>query len=261
MAKFFPLFSSSKGNASFVGSKSKGFLIDAGVSCKKILNALACNDIDKTAVKGIFITHTHSDHVKGLKVLSKQLKVPVYGSSLTLEMLSHQDSVAPDVPLCPVNTNAVECADCLISAFPTMHDAVGSVGYRIQTSDNKLCAVCTDLGIVTPQVKNALTGCDMVLLEANYDPSMLWNGLYPYELKRRITSEYGHLSNQDSAQFADYLIRSGTTRLLLGHLSPHNNTPVLASRAVSEGLQAFRLNYDYLLGIAPAESAGGAVIF
>ncbi|MBR7084868.1 MAG: MBL fold metallo-hydrolase, partial [Oscillospiraceae bacterium] len=77
MAKFFPLFSSSKGNASFVGSNAKGFLIDAGVSCKKILNALACNDIDKTAVKGIFITHTHSDHVKGLKILSKQLKVPV----------------------------------------------------------------------------------------------------------------------------------------------------------------------------------------
>jgi phosphoribosyl 1,2-cyclic phosphodiesterase len=142
-----------------------------------------------------------------------------------------------------------------------MHDAPGSVGYRIHTSDDKLCAVCTDLGVVTPQVKNALTGCDMVLLEANYEPSLLWNGSYPPELKHRITSEYGHLSNQDSAQFADYLIRSGTTRLLLGHLSPHNNTPLLASKTVSEGLHDLRVNYDYLLGIAPVEATGGAVIF
>lgn len=261
MAKFYPLFSSSKGNASFVGAKSKGILIDAGVSCKKILNALSCNDIDKKAVKGVFITHTHSDHVQGLKVLLKYLKIPVYGSETTLEMLSHQDYIPPDIQLCPINTNAVECADCQITAFPTMHDAPGSVGYRIRTSDNSLCAVCTDLGVVTPQVKKALTGCDMVLLEANYDVSMLWNGQYPYDLKCRISSNYGHLSNQDSAQFADYLIRSGTTRLLLGHLSPHNNTPLLASRTVTEGLHDFRLNFDYLLGIAPTEAAGGAVIF
>jgi phosphoribosyl 1,2-cyclic phosphodiesterase len=261
MAKFFPLFSSSQGNASFIGSPKAGFLVDAGASCKKILNALSCNQIEKSAVKGIFITHTHSDHIKGLKVLTKQLKIPVYGSETTLKVLDEKEQIAPDIKTISVDTDAVECAGCEITAFPTMHDADGSVGYRIQTSDSRLCAVCTDLGVVTPEVKNALTGCDMVLLEANYDPSMLWNGMYPYELKQRITSKYGHLSNQDSAKFADYLIRSGTTRLLLGHLSPHNNTPLLASQAVTEGLKAFRMNYDYLLGIAPAESAGGAVIF
>jgi len=261
MAKFYPLFSSSSGNASFIGSKSEGILVDAGASCKKILNALNCNEIQKSAVKGIFITHTHSDHIKGLKVLSKQLKAPVYGSQTTLEILEHGGHLLPDVPAVPIDTRAVSCGGCEITAFPTMHDASGSCGFHIHTADNKHCAVCTDLGIVTPEVKTALKGCDMILLEANYDPSLLWNGIYPIELKRRITSQYGHLSNQDSAQFADFLIRNGTTRLLLGHLSPHNNTPNLAAQTVVQNLHDFKQNIDYLLGIAPVETAGGAVVF
>ena len=130
-----------------------------------------------------------------------------------------------------------------------MHDAPGSVGYHIHTADDKHCAVCTDLGVVTDEVRNALKGCQMILLEANYDPSMLWNGIYPIELKRRITSRYGHLSNEDSAEFADFLIRTGTTRLLLGHLSPNNNTPSIASGTVMSeprGLQnQFRLSPRY----------------
>ena len=142
-----------------------------------------------------------------------------------------------------------------------MHDAPGSCGYRIHTSDDRTCAVCTDLGVVTDAVRNALTGCHMVLLESNYEPDLLWSGSYPPELKRRITSKYGHLSNQDSAELADYLIRNGTTRLLLGHLSPHNNTPELAVTATVTGLQEFRVNSDYLLGVAPVETQGGAVIF
>ena len=261
MAKFYPLFSSSSGNSSFIGSKSEGILVDAGVSCKKILDALTRNEIQKSAVKGIFITHTHSDHISGLKVLTKKLKVPVYASQTTLDFLAHKAYLPSDIPAVPIDTRAVDCGGCEITAFPTMHDAAGSVGFHIHTADDKHCAVCTDLGLVTPEVKNALQGCDMILLEANYDPSLLWGGLYPIELKRRITSQYGHLSNEDSAQFADYLIRRGTTRILLGHLSPHNNTPLLAAQTVIQNLHDFKQNLDYLLGIAPPESQGGAVIF
>ncbi len=261
MGRFYPLFSSSKGNSSFVGTLQEGILIDAGASCKKILAALACNSIPLSAIKGIFITHSHSDHVQGLTVLTKKLNVPVYGSTETLAYLFSREKISSSVRTFPVDGKMILCGGCEITAFPTMHDAAGSVGFRIRTADDRLCAVCTDLGRVTPEVKQALKGCDMVLLEANYDPEMLRNGDYPQNLKQRITSGYGHLSNQESAETANFLVRNGTTRILLGHLSQENNQPVLAGMAVVNGLKPFRQNIDYLLGIAPVETPGGAVVF
>lgn len=261
MAKFYPLFSSSSGNASFIGTKSAGILVDAGASCKRLVDALSRNEIPKEAVQGIFITHTHSDHTKGLRVLSGKLKVPVYGTQETLTQLEVKGEIGAGAETIPIDTRAIDCGGCEITAFPTMHDAPGSCGYRIRTADDKLCAVCTDLGVVTDAVRDAVTGCDMVLLEANYDPEMLVRGPYPPELKCRIMSDYGHLSNPDSAAFADHLVGMGTTRVLLGHLSPHNNTQVLAANAVLGGLSRFTQGMDYLLGIAPVESMGGAVIF
>lgn len=261
MAKFYPLFSSSSANASYIGGRNAGILVDAGASCKKLLEALDRNGLQQSSVRGIFITHTHSDHVKGLRVLLGKLKVPVYATSQTLEKLIHDGNIPAGVQTETVETVAISCGDCEITAFPTMHDAQGSCGYRIHTADDKYCAVCTDLGVVTPEVRDAVQGCEMVLLESNYDPLMLRNGMYHPDLKRRIMSEYGHLSNEDSAQFAQYLVHSGTTRLLLGHLSPHNNTPELAAQAAYTGLREFTNGLDYLLGIAPVETQGGAVIF
>ncbi len=261
MGKFYPLFSSSSANASYIGGRNAGILVDAGASCKKIMEALDRNGLQPKCVQGIFITHTHSDHVKGLRVLAGRLKVPVYATSQSLEKLAQDGQIPAGIEMVPVETGAISCGDCEITAFPTMHDAPGSCGYRIRTADDKLCAACTDLGVVTPEVRDALCGCDMVLLESNYDIGMLRSGPYPPELKRRIMSEYGHLSNEDSASFAEYLVQNGTTRLLLGHLSPHNNTPQAAAQAAAQGLRNFTNGMDYLLGIAPVETQGGAVIF
>ena len=178
MARIYPLFSSSKGNASFVGSPHGGVLIDAGVSCKRLMQALGDCGIPESAIRGIFITHDHSDHIKGLRMVTKRLKVPVYAQAQTLEKLIAGEHLAPGCPA-QVMEGAVTAGDAELTAFDIPHDTVQSCGYRIRTGDGRTCAVCTDLGHVTPTVHQALLGCDLVLLEANYDPRMLANGPIP----------------------------------------------------------------------------------
>lgn len=256
MARIYPLFSSSKGNAVYVGSKTSGILIDAGVSLKRLKEALSRCEIEETAIRAVFITHDHSDHVKGLFQFTKQFKVPVYGQEITLNNIKEQiTSEAFSI------SGSVQAAGMEITPFSTSHDTDQSCGYRIRTPDQRLCAVCTDLGIVTPEVEEHLTGCNLVLLEANYDEEMLRRGGYPAWLKSRIRSDHGHLSNTDCARQAARLLKTGTTRLILGHLSQDNNTPELAERTVVSGLSEFTRNRDYILSVAAPETAGQCVIF
>lgn len=231
MSKFYSLFSSSKGNASFIGSPAGGMLVDAGATCRKLVQSLKAHGLSAEAVQGICITHTHTDHIKGLREI------------LPAETI-HTDTVA-------------------VTAFATMHDSPGSCGYRFELSDGQTCAVCTDLGCVTPEVKKGVYGADLVLLEANYDPNMLRNGPYPEMLQERIRGKYGHLSNGDSAGMAEALIAHGTTRLILGHLSENNNTMPLAQQTVLEHLQeqGMRRNQDFLLQVSSPEGLKQAVIF
>ena len=164
-------------------------------------------------------------------------------------------------PVIDITGKTISCGGSEVSCFDTPHDTIQSCGYRIHTSDDKYCAVCTDLGHVTPQVDEALTGCRMVLIEANYDDYMLRRGPYPLYLKERILSQNGHLSNDDCAVQVGKLIERGTTHILLGHLSQDNNRPDVADRTVQCSPQRFARGRDYLLGVAPVETQGGAVIF
>lgn len=260
MARIYPLFSSSRGNATFVGTPSGGILVDCGVSMRRLTTAMARCGLALSAVRGVCITHTHSDHVKGLRLLTKKTGVPVYGQGQTLRDLIDAGEIEGGSELIEM-TQPVEIAGMELAAFETPHDTTQSCGYRIRTTDGRCCAVCTDLGHVTGTVSTALAGCDLVLLEANYDPEMLRHGPYPPYVKARISSDNGHLSNEACAAQAAALIAGGTTRLILGHLSQENNTPARAEQTVAAALTAFRRDTDYLLAVAPVETDGRMVVF
>lgn len=261
MARIYPLFSSSKGNSTFIGNEKGGILIDCGVSCKRLTAALELNRIPIEAVKAIFITHEHSDHVSGLRQFTNKTGCPVYGQKRTLQRLMDADKISPSSHVVDITNISVSAADLEVRCFNTPHDTIQSCGYRIHTDDDKYCAVCTDLGHVTPEVDEALTGCRLVLLESNYDENMLRTGGYPLYLKERILSQNGHLSNDDCAVQVGKLIERGTTHFILGHLSQDNNRPLIADRTVQNSLPQFSRGRDYLLGVAPVETKGGAVIF
>ena len=171
------------------------------------------------------------------------------------------DKIAPSSPVIDMSGTAIACADSEICCFNTPHDTIQSCGYRIRTGDDKLCAVCTDLGHITQEVDEALNGCRLVLLESNYDESMLRSGPYPLYLKQRILSPNGHLSNDSCAAQVRSLIERGTTYFILGHLSPENNHPHVADNTTRDALDGYERGRDYLLGVAPMETKGGAVIF
>ncbi len=258
MGRIYPLFSSSKGNSIYIGSKTSGILIDAGVSYTRLCKSLQLNEIEPSAIRAVFVTHEHSDHIGGIKILTKKLRIPVFAQSYTLEGLYDREYICS----CGDEMKGSICiGDMEISCFNTPHDTQESCGYKIYFEDGKSCAVCTDLGHITEEVEQALLGTDAVLLEANYDENMLRTGIYPAYLKSRIRSKYGHLSNSDSGAFAARLIESGTTRLILGHLSQENNTPQTADNTVCSCLSDYKRNSDYLLSIAPVETSGGFISF
>lgn len=255
MAKFFPMFSGSKGNSTYVGDGNGGLLVDVGVSFKRINDALASAGLSPEDVKAILITHEHNDHIKGLKVFLKKHPVPVIASRDTIYALEFSGALSYDSPRVYIDECSEYALDGMrICRFATSHDCVGSGGYVVSTGEIKV-AVCTDLGIMTEEIKAQLSGCDLVMLESNHDPVMLRMGPYPAELKIRIGSDKGHLSNAVCAQTLAELYEKGTRRFVLAHLSEENNTPEKAASATRAALidKGGVENRDYILYVAPPE--------
>ncbi len=263
MARLCPLFSGSSGNCYYIGSAEEGILIDIGRSARQVSFGLRKSGISPDAVKAVFITHEHTDHIAGLRVFASHRHLPVYASAGTLAALGTMGCLAGDFSSSVIESSGMECAGMKIVPFPLSHDSAECVGYRIATGDGRTIALSTDLGSLTGEVRLGLAGADFVVLESNHDVGMLENGPYPYPLKRRILSDRGHLSNADCAEALSGLIRSGTTRFLLVHLSCENNTPELAYRTAlcSLTLNGFVQDRDFQLFVAPKENTAGRSIF
>lgn len=251
MARFLPLFSSSSANCCFVGGGNSGVLVDAGASGIQTVNALIAKGIEPTNIKAIFVTHEHSDHIKGLSAVIKKTKAPVIASRETLGAIEKYCKLPADTVLTEIDTEiAVE--DICITRFATSHDCEGSSGYCFNMPDGSKISVCTDLGVVTEHVRQSLLGSNLVYIESNHDIKMLKSGPYPPELKLRILSDKGHLSNISCAAELPRLLESGATRFILAHLSQHNNLPKLAENAAvaSLGDIGAKRDVDYILSAA-----------
>ena len=234
------LYSGSDGNAALLCADGHAVLIDAGRNAKCLCAALREAGVEPDQLDAIFLTHEHRDHTAALDVFVKHHPTPVHITERSAEKMMPRvgDALREQLIIHPP-LYRTEVGPFLFSSFLTMHDSAQSVGFRITVRDGArthILGYATDLGIVTPAVEAGLCGCEAVVLECNHDEEMLMEGPYPYDLKLRIASPKGHLSNRDCAEFATRLATNGMKRLLLAHLSETNNLPDLALSEVKSAL-------------------------
>ena len=186
MIKFCSLYSSSSGNSTLLSDGDTNILIDAGVSAAKITAALSNLNVMPEEIDGILVTHEHSDHIAGIRVLSKKYNIPVYANPATMEfVLKAAPEIAPGNARIISASNPFVIRSVTVKAFSTPHDSAGSLGY-VMCAENKKYAVATDTGCITKAMLSNLAGCEAVLIESNHDEEMLKTGPYPYALKKRI---------------------------------------------------------------------------
>lgn len=262
MIKFCPLFSSSSGNSVYIGDNGNGILVDVGRSAKQTDLMLKNIGVDPSEIKGIFITHEHTDHVNGLSVFAARHNIPVYGAPGTILSLKqkgilntkHIDNAFSDESICVAGLN--------IKPVRTSHDCADGRGYVITGCDGVTkVAIATDTGYVSNDLLSQITGCNLVYIESNHDVDMVKTGPYPFPLQKRILSDIGHLSNDACADTLRALVNKGTTHFILAHLSQENNTPELAYNTSTAALHEMGAleNRDYFLKVAEPENTGGII--
>lgn len=228
------LASGSKGNAALISCGGKHFLIDMGISCRAVVSKLKEQGLSPEQLHCILITHEHIDHIRGLETWCKKYQVPIYTSEQTWRAILRR---FPNLERrnCRIMTNPLAAGELQIFSFTVPHDAVDPHGYSFTNDLGQKCTYLTDTGFVTPIVEQAVEGARVLVLEANHDIEMLKRGPYPYELKQRILSTRGHLSNISAAQLLGKQSVLPET-IFLAHLSEENNRPSLARETVEQVL-------------------------
>lgn len=238
--RFCVLASSSRANAILVTHASTTLLIDCGLSARTLTERMKRAGIDPCSLSAVLLTHEHDDHVRGLRQLQRKVPVPVWTAVAVAEPLTdnghslgrHIRCFAPGAPF------GVD--DLAIQPFSISHDAVDPVGFRISAPDGATLTICTDLGEVTDTVRAGFRGCHAAILEFNHDEDRLWACDYPWDVKRRIASSHGHLSNRGAAELVSSEWHDALRHLVLAHLSERSNSPALALHALQCGLGAGR---------------------
>ena len=255
MSKACQLFSGSKGNSVYVACSTGKFLVDVGVSAKRTEKALDEIGVSPSELCGIFVTHEHTDHISGLRVFACRYNLDVYAHPDVIAAMRNTKKIDDKVKTREI-TSPLELAGVKIIPFENSHDSVACLGYRFDMSDGRSICVCTDTGYVTDDAREKMRGCDLAFLESNHEVTMLQNGTYTYQLKQRILSPTGHLSNFACAEYACELVRGGTTRIVLSHLSRENNMPDIAYQTTLCALrqEGFKENKDFRLSVSPQEN-------
>lgn len=231
---FVSIASGSSGNCIYVGEGDTHILVDAGISAKRIEEGLNKLDLTTKDLSAILVTHEHTDHTAGIGVIARKLEIPIYATKGTISGILNTKTLG-DIP-CDLFTEVVADTKLVINELNInpvriSHDALEPVAYRISNGE-KSVGVCTDLGVYTDYTVNSFKGVNALLLEANHDVNMLQVGSYPYYLKRRILSDKGHLSNENSGRLLSRLLHDDMKMVFLGHLSKENNLAELAYEAV-----------------------------
>jgi len=230
-------------------------LVDVGLAGRAIVEGLQAREIDPCSITAIFITHDHSDHIKGAGVISRRFNLPIYATAGTwnyAERYKILGKLNPANKMVVRNGVAIHLGDLQVMPFTLPHDASEPVGYSFTTDQHKV-VIATDLGHINPHVASHISGADILLIEANYDKQMLETGSYPAHLKQRIAGAMGHLSNVDCGAFLADIICDKTKHIFLGHLSQENNRPMIAYETVKNILLSRKIDAGGKIGLYVAD--------
>ncbi len=238
--------SGSSGNCIYVGNENTHLLVDAGISGKKVEAGLRDAGLCGKDLDGILITHEHGDHISGLGVLARKFGIPIYATLGTIQGILQTKSLGEIDPCLFQEIKADHSfmiKDVEVNAMRISHDTKEPVAFRMNSNGKKV-AIATDMGVYDDYTVDCLKGMDVLFMEANHDVNMLQVGPYPYHLKRRILSQYGHLSNEASGRLLSKVLHDDVKAVVLGHLSKENNMPELAYETVKLEITMDNTPYD-----------------
>lgn len=250
------LASGSKGNATYISDGNTSMLLDAGLSGIEIERRMQSRDLRMKEIDAIVVSHEHTDHIHGVGVLSRRYRLPVYITQSTLTAGQNQLGEIKEVKHFECG-RSFSVGALAIHPFSVSHDATDPAGFTIKNGDTKI-GIATDLGVATGLVEQHLSSCALLILEANHDLKMLEHGPYPWEVKQRVRSRLGHLSNEQSRDLLCNVVHMSLRHVILAHVSETNNKYEKARDTVGEALSRVTADTPQIT-VACQEKAGEVI--